>query len=140
MAFYFMKEDEAYLEIAERFIESCDGHIKNSLNIQEVIGFKAYHAFECLGGAFNSHYGYNVPKGHAKKINAFVINSRKINQVNSHNVAMIGILVSSLRNKYLYPETNGSDYKSPKDQLSLTDARKIVSKVKGVLRQVKKIV
>ena len=105
-----MREDEAYLEIAERFIDSCDGHISNAINIQEVIGFKTYHAFESLGGAFNSHYGHNVPRGHAKKINAFVTNSRHNPQVNNHNVAFVAMLVASMRNKYLYPELVSGTY------------------------------
>ena len=39
-----MREDEAYLEVAKRYIESCEQHINYGINIQEVIGFKAYHA------------------------------------------------------------------------------------------------
>jgi hypothetical protein len=132
-----MNEDEAYLEIAERFIASCDGHINNFVNIQEVIGFKAYHAFESLGGAFNSHYGHNVPRGHASKINAFVTNSRNNQQVKGHNVAIVAMLVSSMRHKFLYPELVNATYRNPKDQLSLTDAKTMVSRVKGILRQVK---
>lgn len=135
-----MREDEAYLEIAQRFIQSCDGHINSGINIQEVVGFKAYHAFESLGGAFNSHYGHNVPMGHAKKINAFVTNSRHNHQVNNHNVAVIAMLLSSMRNKYLYPEPIGPSFKNPKDQVSMTDARTMVARVKGILRQIERIV
>jgi hypothetical protein len=135
-----MREDEAYLEIAERFIDSCDGHVNYAINIQEVIRFKTYHAFESLGGAFNSHYGHAVPRGHAKKINAFVTNSRHNAQVNGHNVAIVAMLVASMRNKYLYPELVSGTYKNPKDQLSMTDARTMITRVKGILRQVKRIV
>lgn len=135
-----MKEDEAYLEIAERFIDSCDGHVKNAINIQEVIGFKTYHAFESLGGAFNSHYGHTVPRGHAKKINTFVTNSRNNAQINQHNVAVVAMLVASMRNKYLYPELVSGAYKNPKDQLSMTDARTMITRVKGILRQVQRII
>lgn len=135
-----MREDEAYLEIAERFIDSCDGHVSNGINIQEVIGFKTYHAFESLGGAFNSHYMHAVPKSHAKKINTFVTNSRHNGQVNGHNVAVVAMLVASMRNKYLYPQLIGGTYKNPKDQLSLTDAKTMISKVKGILRQVQRII
>lgn len=135
-----MREDEAYLEIAQRFIDSCDKHINNGINIQEVVGFKTYHAFESLGGAFNSHYGHNVPMGHAKKLNAFVNNSKHNPQVNNHNVAVIAMLLSSMRNKYLYPEQIGGTYKNPKDQISMTDARTMVNKVKGILRQVERLI
>jgi hypothetical protein len=135
-----MREDEAYLEIAERFIDSCNGHLNNAINIQEVIGFITYHAFESLGGAFNSHYGHTVPTGHVQKINAFIANSRHVPQVNRHSIAVVAMLVASMRNKYLYPEFVSGTYKNPKDQLSMTDARTIVSRVKGILRQIRKIV
>jgi hypothetical protein len=135
-----MSEDEAYLEIAERFLESCDGHLNHSINVQEVIGFKTYHAFESLGGAFNSHYGLAVPNSHAKKINTFVINSRHNPYVKGHNVALVAMVVASMRNKYLYPELVSGIYKTPKDQLSMTDARTMVTRVKGILRQVKRII
>lgn len=135
-----MREDEAYLEIAERFIDSCDRHISHAVNIQEVIGFKAYHAFESLGGAFNSHYGHKVPLTHSSKINSFVTNSRKNALLNGQKVAIVAMLVMSMRNKYLYPEIVGGTFKNPKDQLSMTDAKQTVSKVKGILRQVKKII
>jgi len=135
-----MREDEAYLEIAQRFIDSCDKHINNGINIQEVVGFKTYHAFESLGGAFNSHYGHKVPMGHAKKLNAFVNNSKHNPQVNNHNVAVIAMLLSSMRNKYLYPEQIGGTYKNPKDQISMTDARTMVNRVKGILRQVERLI
>lgn len=135
-----MREDEAYLEIAKRFIESCEGHILNGLNIQEVIGFKTYHAFESLAGAFNSHYGHTVPKGHAKKLNAFVTNSKHHPIVSNYNVALIAMVVSSMRNKYLYPEKIGTLYKHPKDQISLTDAKRMVSRVKGIFKQVERLI
>jgi hypothetical protein len=135
-----MREDEAYLEIAERFIDSCEAHLNHAINIQEVIGFKTYHVFESLGGAFNSHYGHAVPRGHARKINTFVTNSRLDPHVNGHNVAVVAMLVASMRNKYLYPEFVSGTYKNPKDQLLMTDARTMVTRVKGILRQVKRII
>jgi hypothetical protein len=135
-----MKEDEAYLDIAERFIESCDKHIKHAINIQEVIGFKTYHAFESLGGAFNSHYGHSIPKVHARKINAFVVNSRSNAYVNGHNVAAVAMLVASMRNKYLYPELVSGIFKNPKEQLSITDANQMIARVKGILRQVQQLI
>lgn len=135
-----MREDEAYLEIAKRYIDSCEGLIANEVNIQEAIGFKTYHAFESLGGAYNSHNGHFVPDVHARKINAFVANSKHDHLVNNHTISVVAILVASLRNKYLYPELVGATYKSPKDQLSITDAKKMVSRVKGILRQIEKII
>lgn len=135
-----MKECEAYLDVAERFIDSCEQHIANNINIQEVLGFKAYHAFESIGGAYNSHFGYNVPKSHVRKINTFVTNSRHRHGLNPHAIAALAIVLSSVRNKYLYPEYVGSDYKTPKEQVSLTDARTTVNRVRGVVRGVSRLI
>jgi len=133
-----MREDEAYMEIAERFILSCDKSIKCSIDVQEVIGFKAYHAFESLAGAYNSHHGYHVPTSHVKKINAFVSNSNRDTSVGGYNIAILAMVLSSMRNKYLYPDLVCGIYKTPKDQLSMTDAKKIVSRVKGIMKNIKK--
>ena len=135
-----MNEDEAYLEVAQRFIESCEQHISNGINIQEVLGFKSYHAFESIGGAFNSHYGHTIPLSHAKKLNLFVSNARHNTQVNGRSIATIAIILNSMRNKYLYPEVNGTGYICPKDQVSLTDVRYMIRRINGIIRQVEKII
>jgi len=135
-----MNEDEAYLDVAKRYIESCEEHISNGINIQEVVGFKSYHAFESIAGAYNSHYGHAVPRGHARKLNTFVINTRRNHLANSRAIAAQAILLSSMRNKYLYPEKTGTNFKRPQDQISLTDAKQLVRKVKGIVRQVEGII
>ena len=135
-----MNEDEAYLEVAKRFIESCEQHIANGINIQEVLGFKSYHAFESIGGAFNSHYGHNIPRSHAGKLNLFVSNARYNTQVNGRSIATITMILNSMRNKYLYPEVNGTGYICPKDQVSLTDVRNMIRKINGIIRQVERII
>lgn len=135
-----MNEDEAYLEIAERFIESANQHLLNNINIQEVIGFKTYHAFESIGGAFNSHLGHTVPRGHARKLNLFVQNARSNRLVDSRAIATIAMTLNSMRNKYLYPEGNGSGYITPQNQISLTDARNLFRRINGLIRQIKRII
>src|SRR5690606_15672624 len=122
-----MTEKEIYIEIAERFIQSCQGHLDNGLNIQEVIGFKTYHAFESIGGAVNCHLGFNVPRVHEKKLTSFVTNYRNntFASVNPATLATLAILLNSMRNKYLYPEKIPTGHKSPKDQISLTQARQL---------------
>lgn len=58
----------------------------------------------------------------------------------NHNVAAVEMLGARMRNKYLYPEVVCGTYKNPKDQLSMTDVRTMVARVKGILRQVQRIV
>lgn len=141
MESYSMNEDEAYLEIAKRFIDSCDKHIKHKINYQEVLGFKSYHAFESIAGAYNSHYHHIVPKSHEKKLNSFILNCRHDKQVDGLAIAQIAIMVNSLRNKCLYPQKKmENDYITPQKQISLTDAKKLVSRINGIIRKVEKII
>jgi len=135
-----MNEDDAYLKIAERFLLSCDQHIANGINIQEVIGFKTYHAFESIAGAYNSHYGHNVPKGHIRKLNAFVAGTRSNPNINSTAIATLAMTLNSMRNKFLYPEKTGTGYKRPEDQISMTDAKRIARRVRGIFRQIKRLI
>ncbi|TVL99791.1 MAG: hypothetical protein CV087_16775 [Candidatus Brocadia sp. WS118] len=135
-----MNEDEAYLDVAQRYIESCQQHLTNGINIQEVLGFKSYHAFESIGGAYNSHYGHRVPRSHAMKLNMFVANSRRDHQVNGRAVAILAMTLNSMRNKYLYPERNGRTFTCPKDQISITNARDLIRRVNGIIRQISRII
>ena len=135
-----MKEDEAYLDVARRFQESCEQHIANNIDIQEVIGFKSYHAFESIGSAYIAHHARRVPNPHVKKLNEFVKTARRDIRVNSHAIAALAMLLNSMRNKYLYPEKIGTDYKRPQDQISLTDAKSTVKRIKGIVRQIERII
>jgi len=135
-----MNEDEAYLDIAIRYLESCNEHINTNTTLQEVIGFNCYHSFESAGGAYNSHYGQVVPKAHARKLNAFVANTRHNTLVNGRAIAAIATMLNSLRNKYLYPEQVGYMFIRPQDQLSMTDCKRLVAKVRGILRQIERLI
>ena len=135
-----MNEDEAYLDVAKRFIDSCEQHIANGINIQEVLGFKSYHAFESIGGAFNSHFGIPVPRSHARKLNSFVSNARHNHQVNGIVIATLAMTLNSMRNKYLYPEPNGTTFKTPKEQVSLTNVREMIRRINGIIRQVERLI
>lgn len=135
-----MNEDEAYLIVAKRYLESCEKHISNGVNLQEVIGFKSYHAFESIGGAFNAHFGRPIPNPHPAKINAFVANSRHNRRVNGRAIATVAMILSSVRNNYLYPVKNGPVFTPPHDQLSMTNAKDLVRRVKGIVKRVEKLI
>lgn len=135
-----MNEDEAYLSVAQRFLRSCEIHIQHQTNLQEVVGFESYHAFESIGGAYNAHHGYQVPRGHVGKLNAFVANSHHDNRVNSRAIAAIAMTLHSMRNRYLYPEQIGHEYRAPEEQISLTDVRRTVQRVRGIIRQIERLI
>ena len=127
----------AYTQISERSLTSADASIASG--IQESATFFAYHAFESLGGALCSSVGEVYSKGHSRKINQFVAASRrgKLRVRISHDVAYVGMVLSSFRNKSLYPEELASGaVELPSDFITLSNAKDIVKRVKGVTRKV----
>lgn len=135
-----MNEDEAYLNIAKRYLESCEQHITNKVKLQEVIGFKSYHAFESIAGAFNSHFGHKIPRSHIRKLNAFVANARHNPHVNSYAIATLAMVFNGVRNQYLYPDNNGVIYNVPMQKLSMTNAKVLVRRVKGIVNRIEKLI
>ena len=132
-----MTEKEIYIEIAQRFIQCCSDQISNNINFQETIGFKSYHAFESIGGAFNSHLGFSVPWKHETKIKSFVGNYRRnaFSTINPLTIAKMAIALNSMRNKYLYPDSTPVGLKAPKDQITLPQAKQLTSQVNGIIRR-----
>lgn len=131
-----MTEKEIYIEIAERFIHSCKENLDKRINIQEAIGFNAYHAFESIGGAYNAHIGERVPMAHNKKIDSFAFNYRRnpIARVDPSRIAYLAIILTNLRNKLLYPDATPAGLVAPKDQLSLSNIKTLTSQINGVIR------
>jgi len=131
-----MTEKEIYIEIAERFIYSCTESIVHTIDIQEIIGFSVYHAFESIGGAFNLHVGQSVPLKHEKKINTFVLNYRRhtISRVRPEKIAALAITLNAMRNKFLYPEDTPLGFIAPKQQMSFANARDLTRQVNGVIK------
>ncbi len=132
-----MTEKEIYIEIAQRFIESCREQLANNINLQETIGFKAYHAFESIAGAFNSHLGQPVPMKHERKLNSFVDNYRHnaFAGVTPLAIAKLAIVLNSMRNKFLYPDPTPIGLKAPKDQLTLAQTRQLTTQVNGIINR-----
>ena len=65
-----------------------------------------YHAFECLCAAVIVHFNYKTPPNHEKKLKIFLTLCKK-NLGSSTNLRAISLIVlrlSSVRNKFLYPE------------------------------------
>jgi hypothetical protein len=132
-----MTEKEIYIEIAQRFIESCNAQLANGINFQETVGFKSYHAFESIAGAFNSHLGQQVPLKHEKKLTTFV-QSYKYNAIASvspQTIAILAITLNSLRNKFLYPEKTTISLKTPKEQMTLAQVTQLTKQINGIIKR-----
>ncbi|MGL6338950.1 MAG: hypothetical protein ACRC80_07400 [Waterburya sp.] len=129
-----MKQKEAYIEIAQRYIASAKLHQSQGINIQEVIGFLAYHALESIAVAVIVYFKSSIPINHETKLRMFLGLCKKnfANSVNVKNLAGLIIRVekNSYRSKFLYPEFQGeNNYKSPQEQTNLAEVGLLVRDV-----------
>lgn len=130
---------DAYMEVAKRSLDSAEAAL--SANVQEAAGFHSYHAFESTGGALCASTGDAYPRDHTKKVNHFVhiANRRAFHPTIGQNVAFVASLVSSIRNRCLYPEEQpDGSVRTPDQVLSLSDAKDLKKRVGGVYRKVAK--
>ena len=74
------------------------------------------------------------------KLNAFVANSRHHGGVNARVIAALAMTLHSMRNRYLYPEQMGAEYRAPEEQISLTDVRRTVRRVRGIIREIEHLI
>lgn len=132
-----MRESEAFYIIAERFLEGAKKLVDETY---EVSGFLSYHAFESLGGALCTHLGRTYPKSHPKKLKVFVQISRRFDSKFAYGVANITLIFESLklREKSLYPSNDNGHVQPPKDIIKKSHVKKLISKVNGIKKRVKK--
>lgn len=130
-----MTEKEIYIEIAQRYIQCCQQQLTHNINYQESIGFNTYHAFESIAGAVNCHLGHPILGSHAKKLNSLIINYRnnRFASINPKTLATLAIVLSSMRNKFLYPHKSLVGMIAPSEQISITQARQLTSQINGII-------
>ena len=129
-----MDEKSAYSSVARRAISSS---VKlATAKLQESSAFHAYHAFESLGGELCVHYGQTYPRKHPEKIKRFLTLSRRSG--NQRGVAEVAITLNSLdRNLMLYPRRLPTGaFEVPSNRLTVSDAKDLVRRVKGIRRVV----
>jgi hypothetical protein len=136
-----MKQKEAYIEIAQRYIASAKQHQSQGINIQEVIGFLAYHALESIAVAVIVHFKSSIPMNHETKLRMFVSLCQKnfANSVNAKNLASVIIRVekNGYRSKFLYPYLQGeNNYKSPQEQITLAEAGLLLRDVDRIIDRI----
>ncbi|SKB14204.1 hypothetical protein PL11201_610050 [Planktothrix sp. PCC 11201] len=136
-----MKQKDAYIEIAQRYIQTAKQHQSLSINTQEVIGFLTYHGLESIAVAVIVHYKSSVPLNHETKLRMFLAFCKK-HLSNSVNLKLIAALIIRLekngyRSKFLYPELiDENNFKSPQQQITLTEAGLLVKDVERVINQI----
>lgn len=133
-----MKLKDAYLEIVQRSIEAAE--VTLSASLQEAASFHAYHAFESLGGALCASLGEEYSMEHTKKINQFVAiaNRGMFRQHIGHGVSNVAMIISSIRNKCLYPQESNDEVISPNQFIDDTDVSDLLKRVKGICNKVNK--
>lgn len=134
-----MTEKEVYKELAQRYIHSAKQQIAHGFNIEEVIAFIGYHAFECLCSAVIVHFNYQSPKNHEKKLNVFLKLCKKHlgNSINLRAISLTVLRLDGVRNKFLYPESQaGNMFKSPKEQFTITEVKLLIRDVDKIINQI----
>ena len=127
-----MPDPKHYKDIADRYGDSA-----NTLTdkVHEVSAFAAYHAFESIGAAWLRHLGRTVPRKHRSKLREFSIRSKRLKA--GVAIAQLAVLLESWRNKLLYPFlSHHGVYTVPREALTPAEARRIVRRVGGVIREV----
>jgi hypothetical protein len=130
-----MKEKEAYIEIAQRYIASAKLHQSQEINTQEVIAFLAYHALESIAVATIVYFKSSIPLNHETKLRMFLMFCKKnlANLINVKNIASLIIRVekSGYRSKF----QGENNYKSPQEQISLAESGLLVKDVDRIINQ-----
>lgn len=122
---------QTYRDISDRHLRAAQEMLRQGLH--EIAVFHCYHAFEAIACATISAHGRSVPRKHKSKINAFVVSSRRFSFATS--AAVVASIVTPLRNKALYPETNPG-IQNPSQTFSATDAQDLLRRVRGVVQSV----
>ena len=117
---------DAYYQVAERSVLAAATLLDDK--IQEGAAFHAYHAFESAGGALCEARETRYPRSHHQKLNSFKAAAHHLGI--GVSVATVAIIVGSIRNQCLYPETDPlGSYQTPNQHITLTAARDIVKRV-----------
>jgi hypothetical protein len=106
-----------YIRVAERAVQAGKAALKAGTH--EKASFLAYHAFESSGGALGTHVGLDMGKtvSHAVKLSRFLQAARTAGF--PRLVADLSIRLSSMRNRFLYPEEQpDGTIKAPEDQIT----------------------
>jgi len=131
-----MPTPDQYKEISERYMKASDLLLDR---IHEASGFAAYHSFKSIGAAWIRRNNETVPRRHENKLNRFVVLYR--GRRFGYSVALVAILVNSIRNQMLYPiPESGSTFSTPKDEFTQSYIRDLNRRVKGVVNQVKALI
>lgn len=127
-----MPDPKHYKDIADRYWESADILVGT---VHEASAFAAYHAFESIGAAWLRHLGRTVPQKHASKLRDFASQSKRRLRA-SLAIGELALLLQGLRNALLYPFLSNAGYRVPRQALTPAEARRLVSRVGGIIRQV----
>lgn len=127
-----MPDPKHYKDIAGRYWYSAN-ILGNS--VHEASAFAAYHAFESIGAAWLRHIGRKVPRPHRSKLREFSIRSKRLKA--GLAIAQMAVLFQSSRNKLLYPFLiSAGVYEVPQQALTPEEAKRLVSRVGGIVREV----
>lgn len=127
---------DAYLQICDRSLRAADA--SKAARVHEKSCFLSYHALESLGGAFAASRGHSYPRGHQGKMNCFVSLVRPTKHARS--TAALAIMLSSLRNRALYPSADGRGaIRGPSVAVTEASVRDIPKRVRGLAARLRRL-
>ena len=127
-----MPDPKHYKDIADRYGDSAST-LANTAH--EVSAFAAYHAFESIGAAWLRNLGRPVPRKHRSKLHEFSVRSKRLKV--GVAIAQLAVQIGSWRNKLLYPFRSAhGDYVASRQALTPAEAKRVVKRVRGVIREV----
>lgn len=125
-----------YQRVAKRSLHASAAAL--NVGIQEKSAFLSYHAFESSGCALCVVVG--LPVGPQVRHNDKILNFvRAANQLgHGHAVRSMSITLSSIRNHLLYPVRHPATgaVTRPEDAITVVQAKKLQSKVQGIVNWV----
>lgn len=129
---------EAFAEIAERAVDAASSG--ETANLSEVTGFYSYHWVESTGGAWCPHVGLSADAyrrlRHEDKLTAFVKSAR--GHRFEKQARELAIVVSSLRNRFLYPVNDGAgSFSTPQYELNMSGAKCLLARARALFKSVK---
>lgn len=136
-----MDAKSAYLDIVDRELLAAKATLDEG--IHEAATFHSYHAFESLGGAFCEALGRRYPRSHKSKLNTFVSEANRsvFRQKISRQVAVVAMILASVRNECLYPiRSVDKGFRPPRSEFDAVAARRMKHRVAGLCSAVKKAV
>ena len=130
-----IRQSKAYLKVAMRQLAMAESLLEKEL--YEGVMFHSYHALESTLAAGIAQKLHAVPRPHRQKINTFIELYQDIPIINE--IKLISRILYPHRDKSLYADIEFGELRDPTIIYTKEDALDAVSKVKGIVEKIERI-